>query len=568
MKKNNSSNFKVVPKVNEVREFLEITGDFSNPLEIVREAISNSYDAGASEIRIHFEVVKKHGRDVLRIELKDNGSGIERDHIKNFFDLGNSTRVDDKSKIGEKGHGTKVYFNSDRIEMRTSNGKMSFCAIMEEPINKLHEGKLPEVVVNEIDLIDKGTEIIIDGYNDSRREKFNHENLKDYIMWFTKHGSIEKEFGSVEEVKLFLKGLGRDKVEKIEQGHYFPPSSKDINKLFEEHNVRAPDHFSKKMVREGSLRMHPEIRYQAVFSIEGKYVKHGYNDMIRRPGYVAPEGAYSIRERYGLWLCKDHIPIQRENEWITTKGNEFTRFHAFVNCQGLQLTANRGSVNNTPSAIIQDLKGVVRKIYEDITSQNDWQDLAWLEDEAVGYKTREKEKKLFDLRIKRIKRANVAKYKETTFVEPERESGVYSIVLLLSQIEKDLFPFCIVDYDTHEGIDVIAKGDNTTPLASAKVFYVEFKRNLSKDFNHSFENLHSIVCWDTDIKHDESVKDLGGEERKMKIQQMDSSRDGDYTHYYLDAASSAHKIEVFVLKDYLKEKLGMDFRPRASDATL
>jgi hypothetical protein len=32
--------------------------------------------------------------------------------LQSFFDLGNSTRRGDNATIGEKGHGTKVYFNS------------------------------------------------------------------------------------------------------------------------------------------------------------------------------------------------------------------------------------------------------------------------------------------------------------------------------------------------------------------------------------------------------------------------------------------------------------------------
>jgi hypothetical protein len=42
------SAFTIIPKVNGPQEFLEIANDFSNPLELVREAISNSFDARAS----------------------------------------------------------------------------------------------------------------------------------------------------------------------------------------------------------------------------------------------------------------------------------------------------------------------------------------------------------------------------------------------------------------------------------------------------------------------------------------------------------------------------------------
>lgn len=560
--------FIITPKVDETQEFIEIANDFSNPLDLVREAISNSYDANATEIAITFDVVKTYGESILKIILKDNGSGMSKEQLQNFFDLGNSTRRDDKLSIGEKGHGTKVYFNSRKIEVRTSTGgDFGLLAVMDDPYRKLYDRKIPEVYVEILPDISKGTEITIYGYNNNRREKFTHDILKDYINWFTKHGSIDNFFADDQKnVQLFLKGLGSDKKEEVIRGHFFPEESKDINKLLDKHMVRAPDYYSKRIVKTGFLKNHPEVRYEAIFSLEGKYVKYDYNPMLRRPGYSAPEGAYTIQDRYGLWLCKDYIPIQKKNEWITFKGAEYTKFHAFINCQDLRLTANRGSIDNTPSEILQDLKDEVRKIYDGIVNSDEWTSMEWLEDEAQAYQTTEKERKNFDWRIKKVNRSNVAEYKGATLVEPERENGVFSIFLILSQMEKNLFPFHIVDYDTHEGIDVIVKGDAQTPIVSAKLFYVEFKRNLIKQFNHSFENVHSIVCWETEVKHDDILKDINNEERKMQIISSDS--DGDYTRYFLDNHKKAHKIEVFCLKSYLKERLGISFSPRNSKSVI
>ena len=559
--------YEITPSVDETQEFIEIANDFSNPLDLVREAISNAYDAKATEIHISFQTVKQYGESILKISLKDDGLGMVPDQLQNFFDLGNSSRRDDETTIGEKGHGTKVYFNSRKIEVWTSAGEVGLHAVMEEPYRKLCNREIPSVTVTPTEGVDKGTEITIFEYNNNRREKFTHNILYDYIVWFTKHGSIETHFVTPDSAtRLFLKGLDVDGFQEVPQGHVFPEDSADINKLFEEHITKAPSHYSKKIIKEGVLKNHPETKYQAMFSIEGKYAKYGYNHMLRRRGYSAPVGAYTIQERYGLWICKDHIPIQRKNEWITFKGSEYTKLHAFINCQDLRLTANRGSIDNTPSEVLQDLKNEVRKIYDDIVKSDEWTAMEWLEDEASAYQTTEKEKKNFKWRIKKINRANVAEYKGVTLVEPERESGVFSIFLILSQLEEDLFPFHIIDYDTHDGIDVIAKGDKHTPIASAKLFYVEFKRTLSKGFNHSFANLHSVVCWETDIKHDDILKDINAEERKMQI--IAPNKEGDYTRYFLDHPQKAHKIEVFCLKNYLKEKLHIDFNPRTADSVL
>ena len=471
--------YTITPKVDETQEFIEIANDFSNPLDLVREAISNAYDAKCSEIKIFFEVIKQYGESILKIILKDNGDGMPPDQLQSFFDLGNSTRREDENAIGEKGHGTKVYFNSRKIEVKTSTGGEGFLAIMEEPFRKLFDREIPTVAVAPITEIEKGTEITIYGYNNNRRDKFTHPILKDYIIWFTKHGAIENQFLDFSKnIKLYLQGLGEGHFEEINQGHYFPEDSKNINKLLDDYMVKAPDYYSKRVIKNGVLKNFPEIKYQAIFGLEGRYVKYGYNPMIRRPGYSAPEGAYTIQERYGLWICKDYMPIQRKNEWITFKGSEYTKFHAFVNCQDLRLTANRGSIDNTPSEILQDLRDEVRKIYDNIVKSDEWTSMEWLEVEAYSYQTTEKEKKNFKWRISKINRANIAAYNGITLVEPERESGVFSIFLILSQIDESIFPFHVIDYDTHDGIDVIAKGDKNTPIASAKLFYVEFKRTL------------------------------------------------------------------------------------------
>lgn len=282
--------------------------------------------------------------------------------------------------------------------------------------------------------------------------------------------------------------------------------------------------------------------------------------MIRRTGKARISGDYTVQERYGIWLCKDFIPIQRKNEWIIYKGSEYMKFHAFFNCQDLQLTANRGSIDNTPSEILDDIRFEVKKIYDEIVESKDWTEMEWLESEVTSYKTAEKERKDFDWRKLKITKTNIAKYKNITLIEPKRESGVFALTLQLSILEPDIFPFFMLDYDTHSGLDVIAKADNTTPITSASLYYIEFKYMLSCDFNHSFQNLYSIVCWDTQLKHDEIVKDVNSEERKFQIIQPADEKD--YTKYYLDNPRSIHKIEVFILKDYLKQKIKIDFRPR------
>jgi len=281
---------------------------------------------------------------------------------------------------------------------------------LEAPFAKLHNREIPTVNVREepSGTQPAGTSITIYGYNNNRRERFTHARLRDHIQWFTKFGSIEKKFGieTLRNVKLQLKGLDSDNFETLKLGHIFPNENGDVNKLFTEYSIQVPKLYCRQIVKTGSLPNHPEVRFHVIFLIEGSRVKYDSNPMLRRTGYAAPDGAYTIQERYGLWLCKDFIPVQRKNDWITSRGSEYTKLHAFFNCQSLKLTANRGSIENTPTEIMQDAEEVVRKIYQEITESDEWLQLNYLEEEAEGYNTVEKKKKNFALRIAKVNKAS------------------------------------------------------------------------------------------------------------------------------------------------------------------
>ena len=57
----------ISPEVDSTQEFIEIANDFSNPLGLVREAISNAFDAEAKNIRLDFRVVQEYGERLLKI---------------------------------------------------------------------------------------------------------------------------------------------------------------------------------------------------------------------------------------------------------------------------------------------------------------------------------------------------------------------------------------------------------------------------------------------------------------------------------------------------------------------
>jgi len=116
--------------------------------------------------------------------------------------------------------------------------------------------------------------------------------------------------------------------------------------------------------------------------------------------------------------------------------------------------------------------------------------------------------------------SNCAMFKDVALVEPTRESGVYALLVQLATLEPNLFPFAIVDYDTHSGIDVIAKMQGPKPIGLSDLFYVELKFFFEAPMNHTFDNMRYVVCWDTAVKHGGKVTDLPDKSEYSTLQRL------------------------------------------------
>lgn len=164
------------PRVNEAREFLEIAKDFKDPKEIIREALSNSWDAGASKVSIKFEFARITGthRKKIMVSIEDDGTGMSsnvRDgigtsEIEDFFNLGDSHKP--FGSIGTKGHGTKIYYKSQGIVVDTwKNGIHIHAETEVPPWESLKQGIVPTYKYDEDTIDGKGTAIYIDGFEGS-----------------------------------------------------------------------------------------------------------------------------------------------------------------------------------------------------------------------------------------------------------------------------------------------------------------------------------------------------------------------------------------------------------------
>lgn len=408
-----------------------------------------------------------------------------------------------------------------------------------------------------------GTIIRIEGYNDNERSKFTQDFVRDYILWFTKIGSIEKEFG-IEKLKNFkveLKCLDRDEFETIKFGHIFPKPNSDIDKLFNNYGLEAADLYVKKHFWANQrLKKHPEVTYDAVVYVEDDQAKRNYNPMIRER-MRSDTGRYKVGDRYGLWLCKDYIPVVRINEWLSGFGsgsNAYVLLHGFINCQSLKLTANRGTIANTDPLILEELKEEVQqfmsKVDEELRNKGLYTLRGWQEED----KTIKQEKSEFDRRLKNLKGRKVASLENHKFVEPQNESELFGLFAAVYTLHPELFEFELLDYNTTNGIDIIARHKGANKITEGEHGYIELKYKLQTKINHAYQFLRWVVCWDFDKNVSPGSELRGIEDLDIRVLETTLDDDADPL-YYLNPKRGAHKVQVLKLKELLRRKLNLDF---------
>lgn len=563
------------PKVDEAREFLEITRDFTDPREAIREAISNAIDWGGTEIQVTVREDRSRPDEELVIEIEDNGIGLDERRLDAFFDLGRSTATESEEPsrptqrmIGYKGHGTKTYFNSRQIEVFSNSDKCTVYAIMNLPLQRLMNNEVPEYNydIESKENKETGTKIIVRGYNMNQNKRdFAHPALKDYILWFTWFGSVEREFEIFDndDKVLLLQGLGVDDPERIEFGHQFPQENCDIDGLIEERPSDWTKIFVKRWVfPRRQIVDHPGRFIDMVFYIEGDEAKRSYNPRIRVRGRTPEYGMYKVEGRYGLWICKDYIPIERRNEWLGLGKRLETKYHACVNCQDFRLTANRSDIGNTPPDLLNAIALTVKQTFEeDIIGSREYQTYDEAAELEEQYQTSQQERKDFDRRYRRVGTKKVSEFRGIELIEPGVEMGVIALFNLVYALEPSLFPFRVIDYDTKRGYDALVAQRMPGDLSRESIYFVEFKYMLTFEFNHSFDHLIAVVCWDCNLPESAEVIDIRNNRRELRI--TPAASQSEYTRYMLVSLRERHNIEVFVLKDYLREKLGLEFRPRS-----
>lgn len=326
--------------------------------------------------------------------------------------------------------------------------------------------------------------------------------------------------------------------------------------------------FAKRIVLDGDVKLGVrKVKAQIVIWAEGDSQKRIYNPMlVERLQQGSEEIEYKVADRYGLWACKNFIPIQRIDHWLEGKGS-YTKLHGFVNYDGFTLTANRSSIENTPTERLKALKKEVAKLYRSIENgEGDNQDyVKWLEieTEAQNERKADEEKAELSKRIKKAKRnPKMLKIGQNRFLVPSSESEVALLLAAVLQEfqEEAVLPYEIVDYNSSKGVDFLVRDLTYKPkplsgTPETAFGYVELKKNLTnKKFNHAFKNIKMIVCYDIgQLKEGEVMEDLEGEQMKLK---RVSTRRADLAIRYslVGDGNNKHEISIFLLESFLKSK--------------
>jgi hypothetical protein len=507
------------PKVNEVNEFLEIASDFEDPLEVIRESLSNSYDAEATEVQI--TILNRHdGSDII---IEDDGHGMDERDIESFFDLGNSRKTD---SIGYKGHGTKIFYKSDRIEVTTVSDGTSYRAVMEKPWEKLNRKELPEYDLTTTDVRrgNPGTKIRITNFRSGQgfdAESLTYNKIHHYLKWKTIAGSTAHFFGDDQremEIRVALDDEIDDTRDELVTK----------NRLeFPEEQLEPSDGMypAKRMCKHYPAKEIPveydggETTLQIVGMVGGKDTRNEF------PTY----GRHSAQ--FGIWFAKDHIKVERLNEAIS-HDNEFIHFLFVANCQEIELSANRETIRNKASPVYQALKEEVEYYLSKVT-QDPWFK-SYLETRKEGEYKRRTASQQTSLKDRR-------ETVETEGFTPENNAEVLIGLERASKANRDL-SISVEDYDPTADVHAIVRQNGQ--LRNAAVC-----PTLTGLFENDvlLENADLAVCWNrgdpTELKEYERSGYLGGDIDFQLAEGGFEYRNG-----------NSHYIEIIEVEELLQKK--------------
>lgn len=496
---------KFKPQVKDIPLFKEIAQNIVNPLEILREALSNSHDAEAKNISI---IVNRNSTGNFVIDIQDDGKGMAINEIHRFFNLGDSNKG--SIGIGEKGLGTKTFFKCKRVVVYTqTKDDEAYKAVMEEPWETLCNNTLPEYSVERIKskVGNIGTSVLIEDYIIDNPEKyFNFEVIKDYILWFTAAGSFKTYFANYMELHKFINNMQvaprifiednimniREEIAGVHQ--FYPPQEspkEDIGESIYKKSVNYCRHFGP---------------YHRATNIDGEYVSvqiYGTVSGVNcRKKIAKMKHGETHKSRFGFYLAKDFIPFTKKINIFTDPN--YHHFHVLVNSQAFELTADRNNLSNSNDPkvkwVLQEAKKIIMDNIAPLANDGYFKLRKF---EEMQYSIKEKHRKLLKRKEGFADLNNLTITDIPIVKKPDNESQV--ALLLTAIMSNEKLKHLI------KGIDKIGhySHQDTTDMIcidhSGNIILVEIEFKLSALFKHEhpFETFDYVVCWYVDLEPNE-----------------------------------------------------------------
>lgn len=483
-------------RVNKASIFKEIANNTLKPLEVVREAISNSMDAGASSILI--EISNDEGAYVLRI--KDDGTGMSLNEIDDFFSVG-SSKGKVSQKIGEKGLGSVTYFKSKRIEVVTQGTDGRFLAFLDDPWKKIKNNEELNYSLIKIEPteLDQGTEIKIFNYeaNSLYNRYFNFESLKDYILWYTAAGSFKTKFSHIKELRHLIKNIHSspiikliDSIEGREEEfvgeHRFSESQENPMQSYDNQFDRM-NRYSRSFgpFHRSDFINDKYVSFQLYGSISG---------VEKRNEIIKFEQGQRHRSRFGLILSKDFIPFLNMKEFLLDDNN-YSHYHLLLNSQNFELSSDRNNITNTDSPEVQWIFSEAKKIIRDQITEIAKETYFKLKQEDEFYESIYNRKKEIVKRLNKIDHVgDVLIPGVGTMKTPNNESQTLMIMATLVASHK-IEGLRIIEYSSLSSTDLLLE-DESGQIILAEV---EYKLSSLLKHGHPVETVDQIWCWRIDV---------------------------------------------------------------------
>lgn len=388
----------------------ELSVNRNDPCEVVRELVSNAYDATANEIRLAVVTTRKG------FCFFDNGIGLSRTEAVNgitpyeaFFSIGKSTKTKGDGGVGYKCQGSKLCFAASRVLVLTKSSadKNWFFKVVENPRSTLsptfditpEETATPDKVLADFYVgVDATGKVALETFD---ADMFNsHESgtliavieldaegfskyfvigahveksyLYNYVRHYTRHGNttqVTKEQGfSPSDIKqVTQKGRkGADfkiwangEYVKVPYGFPYLPgeTDKDVKDPLEVARLRD-GRFSARSAKRISFG---DQSYSFILAVDGNRRAHDGYEYLDRKG--ATKSGVRLSDQRGLWVSANGIKISRfseilsrtelENYSVLSDAEGSSHYHIIIDGD-FELVTNRNAVSRSATSALDD----------------------------------------------------------------------------------------------------------------------------------------------------------------------------------------------------------------------